>query len=935
MSVFGIDFYGLSKYGTDQVVDYQVDPFIAVPWNYDSIKISWKTPTGTWDKFRLVKNRRGYPVTEHDGDILIDADATFGTTEALDTQPVPGRFMYYAIYLRTQTQDLGATPPVLEDVWTRASVTSTLANDDWGSSDWLWERLPEYYKYISNGELTTDQVGNSYLWQFIQVFGWGLDILKTQSDIAKHMNDPLRIHLSDVEELGTGLGIPFDPEIKGMTMRQRVQQGAHVDRQKGTLVGWRNLINIMTGWDVDVQIGKNLLLDDDQSNFSHPQFNDWSPYINYAAGEVVQWTNKLYRANVGGSYQDTPPGTTWTQITDENNDGLLNDISGGMSTWEGLSFSPGVNSPAISERLGIGMAFPANSDVQNRNMLFVKNQNPTTVNSGLRSVARPLIQVATLTAAIDASATTVTLTSPGETVWTSVPYFAWLDWGTPTQECVKVTAQAGSPVGTTLTITRGEQLTTPSAHAVGAGYWHKAAATEPLEQAQSILDGIPVPWVRDSQKWQADKEYATNDIVLYDSIPFIALRASKGIAPVSVAHPDWSTPSAEWAAIGYDKRIGLMLSGYTHQPPSMNPYADVENPTAAYLPANVTPFIEWYDRDGDGIYHRVYGHTPYTVGNPSARVATTGPLSATYPSVTWTAGGSDIGKLGTDVSHPGVLIIDGVTLTNGDIVLVKNEATASHNGVYHVGNPGGPSAVWSLTRLGSNYETVDKYFMGLAVAVREGTANGGSYWSLDAAPTVINTSNITFTQHNLPWYQSGLFFDSFSDGWGSALAARGFDIGTATWNTSGSWNVDGFQEGTAYPANPAVKSVAFTDSGISDAQVGVTFKTSPSSGHNQGLILRQNSAGTSYFRATRTKLEKWNGSAYVAPSSVTVGGSDGSYTVNAQDGDRLVAVLSGTGIRIWLYNGTGDDKDGTGAVKVLDATDSTNQTETRHGIIVE
>lgn len=926
MSVFGIDFYGLSKYGTDQVVDYQVDPFIAVPWNYDSIKISWKTPTGTWDKFRLVKNRRGYPVTEHDGDILIDADATFGTTEALDTQPVPGRFMYYAIYLRTQTQDLEADPPVLEDVWTRASVTSTLANDDWGSSDWLWERLPEYYKYISNGELTTDQVGNSYLWQFIQVFGWGLDILKTQSDIAKHMNDPLRIHLSDVEELGTGLGIPFDPEIKGMTMRQRVQQGAHVDRQKGTLAGWRNLINIMTGWDVDVQVGKNLLLDDDQSNFSHPQFNDWSPYINYAVGEIVQYTNKLYKANADGSYNDEPPGTTWTQIVEVFDDTLLNSTTGGMSTWEGLSFQPGDYSPKVSERLGIGMAFPANSDIQNHNMLYVSNPNNTAMNAGLRSIARPLIKISSLAAPITASATSMTLTSTAGLATGN--FFAWLDWGTSNAECVYV----GTVSGTTLSITRGQQLTQAISHTTGAVYWQKASASDSMDTNQAILDGIPVPWVRDSQKWQADKEYATNDIVLYDSLPFIALRASKGVAPVSVAHPDWSTPSAEWAAIGYDKRIGLTLSGYTHQPPSLDPYVDVTNPIEERLPANVTPFIEWYDRDGDGIYHRVYGNSPYTQG-PSVRIAT---AAALPNSPTWSAG------VFTATGTPTALVIDGVhvsggvgDINSGDRVLVKNESDARRNGVYRVTNPGNGSEFWGLSRVHSLYDTAAQYPDGLVIQAKEGTVNGGKYFALDAHPSTINTTNITFTQKDLPWFEKGLFFDSFSDGWGSALAARGFDVGTATWNTSGSWNVDGFQEGTAYPANPAVKSVAFTDSGVSDAQVGVTFKTSPSSGHNQGLILRQNSAGTSYFRATRTKLEKWNGSAYVAPSSVTVGGSDGSYTVNAQDGDRLVAVLSGTGIRIWLYNGTGDDKDGTGAVKVLDATDSTNQTETRHGIIVE
>lgn len=898
MSVFGVDFYGLSLYGTDQVVDYNVDPFTAVSWNYDQIKISWQTPIGSWDLFRLVKNRRGYPVTESDGDILLETSGPPGTNDFYDIQPVPGRFHYYAIYLRTQTDP--------EEIWTRASVTSCLANEDWGSAEWMWERLPEYYRYSSNGELTTDQVGDSYLWQFVQVMGWGLDILKTQSDIAKHMNDPMRVHVSDLEEMGAELGIPFDPEIQGATMRQRVANGAHVDREKGTVAGWRNLINIMTGWDADVTIGKNLLLDDDQSSFVHPQFPDWSPYINYTAGEIVQFGRVWYRANSGGSYQDQPPGTTWTALSDEDDDTLLNPLTGGMSTWEGLSFTQGVESPSISNRLGIGMVSPTDPNVKNANMIFVRNSANQTVSAGLRSIARPLVQAATLTAAITATDTSVTLSAP-ETVFTAFPFYAWLDWGTANQECVQVTTQSGS----TLTVVRGQLLTKAVAHAKGAGYWHKGSPTEPLDKDQPILDGIPVPWVRDSQVWNPNTEYATNDIVLYAKRPYIALRASKGATP---PYPNWSTPNDSWAALGQDKRIALMLSGYTHQPPTFDPWA-ISAPHPETVPGNVYPFIEWYDRDGTAIGTRLAAKSPYVEGFRLADVATTSNLAGTRSGNVITG------------TNPGTLVIDGVTMGNGLVILVKNQTNAVDNGIYHVTNAGNSVTPFSITRAGlgnadvPGYENASAWFTNEMFHIRAGTTNGGKYFYVTTTGTITpNTTAINFGGPvTAPWYEPGLLFDSFSDDWDVNVDGRVPDVGSPTWSVpTGGWTVDAFDEGTIYPTNPTTASIATVNSGQKDCQVGITFKTSPNS--SQGLVLRYVS-GTNYIRATRTALE------LVTSSGVTTWGT---YSTAAEDGDRIVVTMNGNVYHVYLLNGS----DTQHSTPVLSYTDSsnTNLNATTHGV---
>jgi hypothetical protein len=78
--------------------------------------------------------------------------------------------------------------------------------------------------------------------------------------------------------------------------------------------------------------------------------------------------------------------------------------------------------------------------------------------------------------------------------------------------------------------------------------------------------------------------------------------------------------------------------------------------------------------------------------------ATVGNLSAVYAAGTTGAdGGTGVGSTLT-ASANAALIIDNVTLVSGDRVLVKNQTTATQNGIYVVTNTGSGSTKWVLTR---------------------------------------------------------------------------------------------------------------------------------------------------------------------------------------------------------------------------------------------
>lgn len=125
----------------------------------------------------------------------------------------------------------------------------------------------------------------------------------------------------------------------------------------------------------------------------------------------------------------------------------------------------------------------------------------------------------------------------------------------------------------------------------------------------------------------------------------------------------------------------------------------------------------------------------------SVRVATTAAIAgATY---TATAGTSGRGQFTTMPNT-----IDGVTLVAGNRVLVKNQATASQDGIYVVSTLGtGANGVWDRA---TDFDQDAEVTPGAFTFVEEGTVNSDTGWVLTTnAPITIGGSsgtNLTFSQ---------------------------------------------------------------------------------------------------------------------------------------------------------------------------------------------
>jgi hypothetical protein len=396
-TIYGISEYGTSLYGAGLPSGYIVDPFTATPFNYQVINLAWVQCSNPIVEFRLLRNRYGYPVDENDGEVLLDETAWPGNAY-VDTDVVPGSYHYYGIYLLVAQGNLFT--------WIRAGLTACLIQEDLSSDNWLYLLVPEVLRNINQFELTADAVGDFFLFQFMEVIGWGLDYLKTQYNLALQMNNPRVIPLDDLMNLAGTIGYDFEPEVQAGVMRKGIANAAHVSTERGTMLGITNEVNIITGWEIVPTLGYNQMLEDDHGFFISPVDNypAWNNTVSYNTGEHVTYNNFVYTANIT-SLNHSPTGTSggntwWNSVVDaDNTTTLANPATNGINTFEArYTSASGQVATANSCREGVGIQDPLIPANYNRCGVRVYNQGGSARTCELKSIARLPSDIASLSA---------------------------------------------------------------------------------------------------------------------------------------------------------------------------------------------------------------------------------------------------------------------------------------------------------------------------------------------------------------------------------------------------------------------------------------------------------------------------------------------------------------------------------------------------------
>jgi hypothetical protein len=123
--------------------------------------------------------------------------------------------------------------------------------------------------------------------------------------------------------------------------------------------------------------------------------------------------------------------------------------------------------------------------------------------------------------------------------------------------------------------------------------------------------------------------------------------------------------------------------------------------------------------------------------------------TAALPSNTYNNGTSGVGATLTATANS-ALIVDGVTVSVNNRILVKNEATQANNGVYVVTQVGSGGTPYILTRA-SDFDTagsgVNQIDEGDFFLVTSGTTNANSAWVQQTAPPItVGSTAIVFQQ---------------------------------------------------------------------------------------------------------------------------------------------------------------------------------------------
>lgn len=513
MAVYGPGhLYGTEFYGYDLPPQYRVDPFVATSINYTSVQVTWTAPAGSIAAYRLVKNRFGFPVDQDDGELLIDS-LSFPGQQFIDTSVVPGTYQYYGFFVLLTT-GTGNLPGTGNQVWVRSGWTACLAISNFSSAIQVNELIPDFYKGVPElSPVLPPEFPTTFLDFFCSVLGWGIDYLRTQYDTYLSVNDPWKVTIKDLYNMGTQFGININPDIHPYTLRKAIFFNAVVNQQRGTTTGLNQELEVLTGWAADLQVNENFMLENDQSAFTDPAFTAWSANISYNIGEFVSFGNFWYQCIATNNEGHSPTGanssnTWWSPVVGVDNNTFINNLNtvGGLNTWELLNPGAGNGQPPASSFFEIlGISNPNNAASFQYNGLDCYNKTGSTATLWVRSVSR---QFAT-----------------GTTPWA------------PNKDKV-------------------------------------------------VGDGLPVPFVNNALVWNGTTwnpatRFGTDQIVTYNNVPFMALRASTNVQPPFATR---ASVNNEWAPVSFEPRFRICISAYLQ--------ASSSGMTAA-------PFVEWYDANGN------------------------------------------------------------------------------------------------------------------------------------------------------------------------------------------------------------------------------------------------------------------------------------------------------------------------------------------------
>lgn len=243
-------------------VSYSAESFLSVDViDYGAVELSWSigaslsstltaTPQATEILIRF--STAGEPRTAQDGAEVTRITPGIERYKFVHEGLPPGRWVYYSLFVKYESNDDTA-------FYERVATLKTITPINFGSTDLLWNSIPEHYRINDGTDSSSVSVSSPLynrgpLYRLLSAFGWDLDRMRTLVRYQMLAKDPDLANDEVLDALTYELGIPISSRYLGTDrLRNIVRDIGYLREFKGTLEGTREWLTAITGSDVVIK----------------------------------------------------------------------------------------------------------------------------------------------------------------------------------------------------------------------------------------------------------------------------------------------------------------------------------------------------------------------------------------------------------------------------------------------------------------------------------------------------------------------------------------------------------------------------------------------------------------------------------------------------------------------------------------------------------